>query len=603
MGRVIGIDLGTTNSVCAYVDRQDPVVIINAEGGRVTPSVVGISKSGERFVGDIAKRQLLINPEATIHSIKRFMGRRFSEIDQDDELVQYVLVETRNGDCGVQIGERVYLPQEISAMVLQKLRKSAEDFLGEPVTEAVLTVPAYFTDRQRQATKDAGTIAGLNVLRIINEPTAAALAYVHKRMQSSTIAVYDFGGGTFDISILEVDRDLAEVRATRGNNTLGGADIDRKIVGWLLEQFEQEHGIDVSGDKVVLQRLRDAAERAKVELSAAHDTDIHLPFLLADEDGPKHLQCSLSRFTFESLAMPLFEQTLEECRKAIEECRLGASGIDEVILVGGSSRIPKVQEMVKNLFGRPLNKSFNPDEVVAVGAAIQAGILEGDVKAVTLLDVTNFSLGIEVEGRRTAKLIPKNTTIPTQKTQLVSTVTDNQRTVKIHVLQGESENARENVSLGEFELQGIEPASRGVPRIQVRFAIDANGMVQVSAKDSRSGVSNAVTIDAPTGLSQVDIDALREENSNLASRPDTSEDSEELKALRYEIENQLVSLESFLRDNRGSLHKKDLFEIEQALKRGRMALLKSSDKANLDELSLYLARYQAHLSDKAAPAP
>jgi len=595
MGKVIGIDLGTTNSVCAYMDRRDPVVIINAEGGRITPSVVGISKNGERFVGDIAKRQLLINPEATIHSIKRFMGRRYKEAAKDIDLVQYKVVETKNGDCAVEIGDRRYLPQEIAAMVLQKLRKSAEDFLGEQVTEAVITVPAYFTDRQRQATKDAGTIAGLDVLRIINEPTAAALAYVHNRRKSSTIAVYDFGGGTFDISILEVDRDLAEVRATRGNNQLGGADIDRKVVDWLLEQFNREHGIDVSEDKVVLQRLRDAAERAKLELSSATDTDIHLPFLLADASGPKHLQCSLSRYTFESLAQALFDETLEECRAALEDCRLTPDDIDEVILVGGSSRIPKIQEMVKGLFERPLNKTFNPDEVVAIGAAIQAGILEGDVKAVTLLDVTNFSLGIEVEGRRAAKLIPKNTTIPAQKTQLVSTVVDNQRTVKIHVLQGESPLARENVSLGEFELQGIEPAPRGVPRIQVKFAIDANGIVQVSAKDSRSGVSNAVTIDAPTGLTQMEIDELRQEHANYESR---GEETEDIKVLRHQIEKQLVSLESFLRDNRGFLQKKDVFEIEQALKRGRMALLKSSDKGNLDELSMYLARFFAHLADK-----
>jgi molecular chaperone DnaK len=595
LGKVIGIDLGTTNSVCAYMDRRDPVVIINAEGGRITPSVVGISKNGERFVGDIAKRQLLINPQATIHSIKRFMGRRYKEALKDIEMVQYKVVETQTGDCAVEIGDRRYLPQEIAAMVLQKLRKSAEDFLGEQVSEAVITVPAYFTDRQRQATKDAGTIAGLDVLRIINEPTAAALAYVHNRRKSSTIAVYDFGGGTFDVSILEVDRDLAEVRATRGNNTLGGADIDRKVVEWLLEQFQREHGIDVSDDKVVLQRLRDAAERAKLELSSATETDIHLPFLLADASGPKHLQCSLTRHTFESLAQPLFDRTLEECRRALDDCRLSPDDIDEVILVGGSARIPKVQEMVKGLFDRPLNKSFNPDEVVAIGAAIQAGILEGDVKAVTLLDVTNFSLGIEVEGRRAAKLITKNTTIPAQKTQLVSTVVDNQRTVKIHVLQGESPMARENVSLGEFELQGIDPAPRGVPRIQVKFAIDANGIVQVSAKDSVNGVSNAITIEAPTGLSQVQLEEMRQEHAAFDQR---EEEPEELKQLRHQIEKQLVSLESFLRDNRGFLQKKDVFEIEQALKRGRMALLKSSDKGNLDELSMYLARYFAHLADK-----
>ncbi|MCB9758726.1 MAG: molecular chaperone DnaK [Alphaproteobacteria bacterium] len=595
MGKVIGIDLGTTNSVCAYMDRRDPVVIINSEGGRITPSVVGISKNGERFVGDIAKRQLLINPEATIHSIKRFMGRRYKDAADDIRAVQYKIVETRNGDCGVEIGDRVYLPQEIAAMVLQKLRKSAEDFLGEQVNEAVITVPAYFTDRQRQATKDAGTIAGLNVLRIINEPTAAALAYVHDRKRSSTIAVYDFGGGTFDISLLEVDRDLAEVRATRGNNTLGGADIDARIVDWLLEQFQREHGIDVSHDKVVLQRLRDAAERAKLELSSAYDTDIHLPFLLADASGPKHLQCTLTRATFENLAMPLFERTIEECRRALEDCRLNPADIDEVILVGGSSRIPIVQSMVQDLFQRPLNKSFNPDEVVAIGAAIQAGILEGDVKAVTLLDVTNFSLGIEVEGRRFARLIPKNTTIPTQKSQLVSTVVDQQRTVKIHVLQGESPDARDNVSLGEFELQGIEPAARGVPRIQVKFAIDSNGIVQVTAKDIRSGVSGKITIEAPTGLSQTEIDELRAEHEAIHRR---SQDSQEIKELRHQIEKQLVSLENFLRDNRGFLHKKDIFEIEQALKRGRMALLKSSEKSNLDDLSMYLARFFAHLADK-----
>jgi molecular chaperone DnaK len=604
MGKVIGIDLGTTNSVCAYIDRRDPVVIINAEGGRVTPSVVGISKNGERFVGDIAKRQLLINPDATIHSIKRFIGRRFDEVQDDLPLVQYTVVATRNGDCGVQIGDRTYLPQEIAAMTLQKLRKSAEDFLGEQVTEAVITVPAYFTDRQRQATKDAGTIAGLDVLRIINEPTAAALAYVHNRRRSSTIAVYDFGGGTFDISILEVDRDLAEVRSTRGNNRLGGADIDRRIVDWLLEQFRNEHGIDVSDDKVVLQRLRDAAERAKLELSSAPETDIHLPFLLADASGPKHLQCTLSRVTFEALAQDLFDQTLDECRNALADCRLTPADVDEIILVGGSSRIPKVQQMVRDLFGRPLNKSFNPDEVVAVGAAIQAGILEGDVKAVTLLDVTNFSLGIEVEGRRCARLIPKNTTIPTQKTQLVSTVVDNQQTVKIHILQGESANALDNVSLGEFELQGIEPAPRGVPRIQVKFAIDSNGIVQVSARDVRSGVSNQVTIQAPTGLSQMELEDMRDEHAQPYDErgrfhDDHSYEDDDLKDLRGQVEKQLVSLEGFLRDNRGFLHKKDIFEIEQALKRGRMALLKAAgDRSNLDELSTYLARFFAHLADK-----
>ncbi|MCB9778376.1 MAG: molecular chaperone DnaK [Alphaproteobacteria bacterium] len=595
MGHIIGIDLGTTNSVCAFMDRTEPRIIINEEGGRVTPSVVGFTKTGERFVGDIAKRQMLINPDATIHSIKRFMGRRYRDARSDLALVNYTITEAANGDCAVAINGRTFSPQEVCAMILQKLRKSAEDFLGETVTEAVITVPAYFTDRQRQATRDAGTIAGLDVLRIINEPTAAALSYVHDRKKASTIAVYDWGGGTFDISLLSVDRDVAEVRATRGNNTLGGADIDRRIVDWLLERFRDEHGIDVSDDKIVMQRLRDSAERAKLELSSAPSTEIHLPFLVSDSSGPKHLQCSLTRATFESLAEPLFQQTLAECRNALEEARLDVGDIDEIIMVGGSSRIPRVQEMVRELFGRPLNKTFNPDEVVAIGAAIQGGILEGEVKAVTLLDVTNFSLGIETQGRRFEPLIPKNTTIPTQKTQLVSTVVDNQRTVKIHVLQGESPDSRENVSLGEFELQNIQPAPRGVPRIQVRFAIDASGIVNVSAEDLRTGISDEITIDAPTGLSKVELERAREE-AQVAAEHDES--AREIKGLRNMVEKELVTLESFLRENRGLLPKTDIFELEQALKRGRMALLKASDKRNLDALLRYLQRFHQHLREK-----
>jgi molecular chaperone DnaK len=456
-------------------------------------------------------------------------------------------------------------------------------------------VPAYFTDRQRQATRDAGTIAGLDVLRIINEPTAAALAYVHDRKKASTIAVYDWGGGTFDISLLEVDRDVAEVRATRGNNALGGADIDRRIVDWLLDRFSSEHGLDVSQDKIVMQRLRDAAERAKLELSSAPTTEIHLPFLVSDQSGPKHLQVSLTRATFESLAEPLFQKTVEECKRALQDARMDVRDIDEVIMVGGSSRIPRVQELVRDLFGKPLNKTFNPDEVVAIGAAIQGGILEGEVKAVTLLDVTNFSLGIEVQGRRFARLIPKNSTIPTQKAQLVSTVVDNQRTVKIHVLQGESGDARENVSLGEFELQNIQPAPRGVPRIQVKFSIDANGIVNVSATDLRTGVADEIRIDAPTGMSRVEIERLREEAAR-ASRD--VEDGREFKTLRNDVEKELVTLEGFLRENRGLLPKQDIFELEQALKRGRMALLKAADGQNLQSLMGYLQRFHQHLSEK-----
>ena len=600
MGKVIGIDLGTTNSVVAYMDRREPRVIINEEGGRVTPSVVGFSKTGERFVGDVAKRQMLISPDTSIHSVKRFMGKRYSEAGRDIPLVNYDVVENSNGDVAVRVAGRLYSPAELSAVILQKLKRSAEDFLGEPVTDAVITVPAHFNDRQRQATRDAGTIAGLNVIRIINEPTAAAMAYVHDRHQDATIAVYDFGGGTFDISIVNISRDVGEVRATRGNNALGGADIDRILVDWLADQFHQEHGTDVSGDKIVRQRLRDAAERAKVELSTAMETEIHLPFLTSDASGPRHLQARLTRAMFESLASTLFDATLEECRRVMAEASLLPDDIDEVVMVGGSSRIPRVKEMVKDFFKRPLNHAFNPDEVVAIGAAIQAGVLEGVVKSVTLLDVTNLSLGIEVEGRRFAKLIPKNTTVPAQKVQMVSTVSDNQSVVKIHVLQGESVLASENVSLGEFELGGLAPAARGVPRIEVTFAIDASGIVSVSAHDGR-GIHNDVTIRAPAGLSAVDIDAARAD-AVVHERQQVQES--ENKDLRYSMEKQIVALESLVRDRKAVLHKQDVAEAEQALKRGRMALAKSTDLSNLEETANYLRRFAAQLKEKhAAPKP
>ncbi|MEL6349890.1 MAG: molecular chaperone DnaK, partial [Myxococcota bacterium] len=555
MGKIIGIDLGTTNSVCAYMDRTDPRVIINEEGGRVTPSVVGFSRNNERFVGDVAKRQMLINPDATVHSIKRFMGRKYRDSQSEISSVNFKVVETASGECGVEIMGRTYTPQEISAMILQKMRRSAEDHLGEPVTEAVITVPAYFTDSQRQATRDAATIAGLECLRILNEPTAAALAYVHDRKRRSTIAVYDFGGGTFDISLLEVDRDVAEVLATRGNNALGGRDLDRHIVEWLIARFREEHDMDISDDPIVMQRLRDAAERAKLELSTATTTEIHLPFLVADASGPRHLQTTLTRATFERLVEPLFQETMTECRNALKDANLRPTDLDEVIMVGGSSRIPRVQELVQGLFRHSLNKGFNPDEVVAVGAAISAGILEGEVKAVTLLDVTNFSLGIEVQGRRFAKLIEKNTTIPTQKMQLVSTVVDNQRTVKIHVLQGESPLARDNVSLGEFELTNIQPAPRGVPRIKVKFAIDSNGIVNVSARDLRTGVSEEITIEAPTGLSKVELDRMRQEaeDADQAVRA-----AKELDQLRHQVERQLVDIEEMIQNNKNNLPRKDL---------------------------------------------
>jgi molecular chaperone DnaK len=595
MSTIIGIDLGTTNSVCAFIERGEPRIIINEEGGRTTPSVVGFAKDGERFVGDIAKRQMHINPDATVYAIKRFMGRPFGECESDRAMVGYPLVKATSGECGVPIGDRTYTPREISAMVLQKLKQAAEDFLGEVVTEAVITVPAYFSDRQRQATRDAGTIAGLDVLRIINEPTAAALAYVHDRGTKSRIAVYDFGGGTFDISIVEVERDVAEVRATRGDNTLGGADIDETVVRWLLRRFEREQGIEVGNDRIVLQRLRDAAERAKMELSTVHSTDIHLPFLMADSSGPRHLQATLDRNTLEEMIGEIVQRTVVECQRALEDADLKPSDIDEVVMVGGSSRIPLVQRKVEAVFARPLNKGFNPDEVVAVGAAVQAGVLEGLLKSVTLLDVTAFSLGIEVAGGRFAPLIEKNSTIPAQKSQLVSTVVDNQRTVKIHVLQGEAGVARENTSLGQFELSGIQPGPSGTPRIRVGFGIDANGMVQVSAKDLRSGLSEAVTIEAPTGMSRQEVERLREE---VAIHAEDTQEARDLMRLRRGVETRLVSIEGMLRDNRGALHKSELSGIEQALKRGRMALLKSTDQRNLTDLGSYLERVETHVKSK-----
>ena len=510
MAKVIGIDLGTTNSVCAIIEGGEARVVISEEGGRVTPSVVGFAKDGTRFVGDIAKRQLLINPSATVHSLKRFIGKQFDDVGDQTSLVHYPVTRGDKDMAVIEVEGRHYTPQELSALILQKIKRAAEAYLEEAVTEAVITVPAYFTDSQRQATKDAGIIAGLDVLRIINEPTAAALAYVHQRKGEARIAVYDWGGGTFDISLLKVDSDIAEVLSTRGNNVLGGGDVDQAVVNWLVARFKEDTGLDVSDDSVVMQRLRDAAERAKIELSSTTSAEIHLPFLTADATGPKHLQATLTREEFEGLAGDLFEATIDECKRAMDDAGVKPGDVDEVIMVGGSSRIPKIQEMVEALFGRPLNKSLHPDEVVAIGAAVQASILGGETKAVTLLDVTNFSLGIETEGRRMATLIPKNTTIPTEASRLVSTVTENQSTVKIHILQGESESADENVSLGQFELHNIQPGARGEPRIHVSFNIDSSGIVRVSAQDSRSGVSDEIEISSPIGMTKAELDALQE---------------------------------------------------------------------------------------------
>lgn len=585
MGKVIGIDLGTTNSVCAVLEGGEPRVIISEEGGRVTPSVVGFAKDGTRFVGEIAKRQLLINPQATVHSLKRFIGKQMNEVDGLLGLVTYIVQANEKGMAAIRVDNDLYTPQELSALILQKIKRAAESYLGEPVTEAVVTVPAYFTDSQRQATKDAGTIAGLDVLRIINEPTAAALAYVHQRKGRARIAVYDWGGGTFDISLLQVDADIAEVLATRGNNVLGGADVDQKIVEWLVGVFQEENGVDLSGDTVVMQRLRDAAERAKIELSSTTTAQIHLPFLLTDATGPKHLQATLSRAQFESMAADLFNETIEECRTAMADAGLSTGDIDEVVMVGGSSRIPKVQAMVEELFGRALNKSFHPDEVVAIGAAVQASILGGDTKAVTLLDVTNFSLGIEVEGKRMAVLIPKNTTIPTDATRMVSTVQANQSTVKIHVLQGEDEQATNNVSMGQFELHNIQPGARGEPRIHVHFNIDSSGIVRVSAEDSRSGVSDAIEISSPLGMSQQEIESIQ---VGLESSGD-----DELDALRDDVSIHISSIEAKLITKGDQMDPSVVSGIRSAVSQAQAAM--DSEAASDLEAAIAILENQANL--------
>ena len=569
MGRVIGIDLGTTNSVISFMDRQEPAVVVNEEGSRVTPSVVSLTNLEERLVGESAKRQLVLHSETTIHSVKRFMGKSFEEAEEDIALVNYTVKATPNGGCGIVIGEHTFSPQEISAMILQKLKASAEDFIGEAVTDAVITVPAYFTDRQRQATRDAGMIAGLNVLRIINEPTAAALSYLKSRRDTCTVAVYDFGGGTFDVSILDVDQDIARVRATRGNTALGGADVDWQLVEWLLDQFQNEHGLDVAGDKMVLQRLRDAAERAKIELSFSKETEVNLPFLVSDTTGPKHLQVNITREIFEGLIEDLIAETIEECVTALDEAGLATTDIDEVILVGGSSRIPLAQQSVQDLFGKALNKTFNPDEVVAIGASIQSGILEGEIKSITLLDVTNFSLGIETEGRRFSKLIPKGTHIPTQRTQLVSTVTDNQTTVRIHVLQGEKEYAKDNVSLGEFELQGVPPGPRGSATIQVKFSIDSNGIVNVSAKETSSGVAKKITIKAPTSLNDAQLESLRDEAS---SYQDQERDKRLVDAVQDELKESLREVQKWVMDHAERIGAAGLGDIEGTVNHFQQAI-------------------------------
>jgi molecular chaperone DnaK len=569
MSKIIGIDLGTTNSVVAVMEGGEPVVIANQEGGRTTPSVVAFTKNGERLVGQVAKRQAVTNAENTVYSIKRFMGRRHDEVNEEMKMVPYKVTRSGSNDARVEIMAKEYSPPEISAMILQKLKSAAEDYLGQKVDKAVITVPAYFNDAQRQATKDAGRIAGLEVLRIINEPTAAALAYGLDKKKDETIAVYDFGGGTFDISILEVGEGVVEVKATNGDTHLGGDNIDQRIIDWIVDEFKKDQGIDLSKDKMALQRLKEAAEKAKMELSTVQETEITLPFVTADATGPKHLNLKLTRSKFEALVDDILQRSIGPCKQALQDSGVKPSDIDEVVLVGGSTRIPKVQQIVRDLFGKEPHKGVNPDEVVAVGAAVQAGVLGGEVKDVLLLDVTPLSLGIETLGGVFTRLIERNTTIPTRKSEIFSTAADNQNSVEIHVLQGERPMARDNRTLGKFHLVGIPSAPRGVPQIEVTFDIDANGIVNVSAKDLGTGREQKITITSSSGLSKEDIDKMVKEADSHAD--EDRRKREEIEA-RNRADSLVYQTEKVLRENRDKLSESDVKAVESAVADCKKAL-------------------------------
>ncbi len=580
MSKVIGIDLGTTNSCVAVLEGGDPTVIANAEGGRTTPSVVAFTKDNERLVGQVAKRQAVTNPQNTIFSIKRFMGRKYNEVSDEIQGVPYGMVQGSNGDVKIKVEDKEYSPPEISAFILQKMKETAESYLGEPVTQAVITVPAYFNDSQRQATKDAGKIAGLEVLRIINEPTAASLAYGLDKKKDERIAVYDLGGGTFDISILEIGEGVFEVKSTNGDTHLGGDDFDEAIINWLAEEFQKDQGIDLRNDSMALQRLKEAAEKAKCELSTAMQTDINLPFITADASGPKHMNLTLTRAKLEQLVDSLIQRTLEPCRKALADAGLSASDIDEVILVGGQTRMPKVQEVVKDLFGKEAHKGVNPDEVVAIGAAIQGGVLAGDegVKDILLLDVTPLSLGIETLGGVFTKLIERNTTIPTKKTEIFTTAESNQTSVDVHVLQGEREMAVYNKTIGRFRLEGIPPAPRGMPQIEVTFDIDANGILNVSARDLATQREQKITITASSGLSDAEIEQMVKDAEAHAEEDRKKREEVEI---RNRADSMVYETEKNLKEFEDKIDADSKAKVEAAVERVKTEL----EGGNIEEIS------------------
>ncbi|HXZ33056.1 MAG TPA: molecular chaperone DnaK [Terriglobales bacterium] len=602
MAKIIGIDLGTTNSVVAVMEGGEPKVIPNEEGGRTTPSVVGFTKTGERLVGQVAKRQAITNPENTIYSIKRFMGRRFDEVSEEMKMVPYKVV--RQGDHVAVVAQgKEYTPPEISAMILQKLKKAAEDYLGEKVTEAVITTPAYFNDAQRQATKDAGRIAGLEVKRIINEPTAAALAYGLDKKKDETIVVYDFGGGTFDISILEVGEGVIEVKATNGDTHLGGDNIDQRIVDWLIDEFKKDEGLDLrgKGNEMALQRLRDAAERAKIELSTTMETEINLPFITADASGPKHLVKKLTRAKLESMVEDIIQRSVGPCKQCMKDAGIDASKINEVVLVGGQTRMPRIQNLVKELFGREGHKGVNPDEVVAVGAAIQGGVLKGEVKDLLLLDVTPLTLAIETLGGVATPMIPRNTTIPTRKTEMFSTAADSQTSVEVHVLQGERPMAAQNRTLGKFHLTGIPPAPRGVPQIEVTFDIDANGILNVTAKDMATSKDQKITITSSSGLSKEEVERMAKE-ADAHSAEDKAQ--REVIEAKNQLDSMVYSVEKMLREQGDKISGSERGDVENAIADAKKAL-EGGDKTAMDRARENLTRASHKLAEqmyKAAQA-